>query len=411
LFLVKLTKEGFMNFIIIWLCLFISVPSKAKEFSSLLKKVEGHPNIEAIRQKFLKQSFAAEAQSSLKDPSLKFSAFNLPTPSLSFDKTPMSSKQVTLAQQIPMTSRFSHLNDQAGLLDEAGKSQVKFQVSTAKANLWIVSANIESLKKQLAIVKDSLSWMRQVDKSTQRLYSTGKTNQINLLEIKVRKTELEAQIQELAYKIEAAKSQVGYLVGEGKPTTVHSVPWHILDKKSTDNQTNDLESSLKKQSMAASSKLKATQLTYVPDLTVGATYSFRENIDNQGDFVTGFVQFSIPLWGQIGDKVSLARSEANEQNVKFENYKLQKSKMRHSLKQKISSLLKELDLISKSIKFSETEIKLAIKSYSLGKMGVFELLEVELRLRKKKSKKELLKENLRKSQVELLLLQGDSLDV
>lgn len=400
-----------MNFVTFGFYLLLVTTSQAEEFKTLIKQVEKHPAIQAARQNFSKRAFNAEAQSALQDPKVKFSAVNLPTGSLRFDKTPMSSKQVVLSQQLPITTRLGHLGDQADHLHQAGKSYVQHQIVRARAELWVTSANLESLDHRLNIIKDSLLWVEQVEKSTQRLYSTGKTNQINLLEIKIRRAELKTQIHELSYQIETARSQIGYLVGQKLPMTVINVPWNRLTNVNTATQLDNMEASLKEQSLAAKSKLKASRLAYIPDLTLGAAYSFRENIDNQGDFVTGFVQFSLPLWGATGEKINIARSATIEQRRHFENYKLQKSKMQHSLSQKLNALTGELDLISKSIEFAETERKLATKRYSLGRVSVFELLEIELKLRQKKSKREIITEELRKTLVELLVFKGDNLDV
>ena len=392
-------------------CLLTVTPSQAEDFVKLLRKVESHPNVVAARQAYLKRSSTVQAMSSLKDPSLKVSALNLPTSDLSFDKTPMSSKQVALMQRLPLTTRLSHLEDSAEFLGQAGKSQAKFQVATNKAQLWIVAAKLKSLNEQLQIVDASLNWIKQVDKSTQRLYSTGKTNQINLLEIKVRKSELESQEQELKYKVAQAESMVGYLAGTGAPSSVENVPWKVLENRNSDNQIDHREKSLQKEAQAAKSNLRANQLAYVPDLTVGAAYSFREDIDGQGDFVSGFVQFSIPLWGETKNKKDAARAEASEKAAHLQSYKLRKKKQVHALGNKVAALEKEMELTSKSIEFAETEQKLATKRYSLGKMSIFELLEIELKLRKKKSRKEMLLENLRSSLIELLLLKGDRLHV
>lgn len=388
-----------------------TAPTNAEDFISLLSKVETHPNVEATKQAALKRSSSAQARSSLKDPNLKFSALNVPTSNFSFDKTPMSGKQVALTQRLPLTTRLSHLEDQSELIGDAGRSQTKYQVASNKAHLWVIAAKFASLNEQLKIVKASLDWIEQVDKSTQRRYSTGKISQINLLEVKVRKSELESQIQELLYQMARAESQVGYLIGTGTPTTVDNVPWSHLNKKGSDNQIDHREIALQKETKAAQSNLKAARLSYIPDLTVGAAYSFRENVDGQGDFVSGFVQLSLPLWGETKSKTVAARAEARERAANLESYKLQKSKQVYALDKKIVALQKELELTAKSIEFAEAEQKLATKRYSLGRLSIFELLEIELKLRKKKSKKETLLENLRVSLIELLLLKGDDLHV
>ncbi len=393
------------------LCLFVPTLSKAEDFKSLLIKVEAHPNILSSEKKYLKRSYAAEASSALKDPSLKFSALNVPKSDLSFSKTPMSSRQIAIMQRLPLTTRLAHLSDQANYIRSAGENWVQFQKAAAKASLWELSAKLESLNEQLRIVNNSLSWIKKVDRSTQRLYSSGKTSQINLLEIKVRKSELQSQLANLNHKLTTAMNNVGYLVGKSVPISVQKIPWERLFYRKANSRKDSRELSLIKESKAAQAKLDASELSYVPDITLGAAYSMRENIDGHGDFISGFVQFSIPIWGEKGSKVDYAKADNAEKNARLATYQLQKKNQNKILTHKITTLKKELQLTSKSIEFAELERKLATKRYSLGRMSIFELLEVELRLRKKKSKKEVIKEKLRTAQIELLLLQGDSLDV
>ncbi len=392
-------------------CCLITVFARAEDFASLLRDVEKHPNVEATKQSFIKRSTSAQAMSSLKDPNIKVSALNLPISTMSFDQTPMSSKQVAIMQSLPLTTRLIHLEDQAEYLQAAGKNQTQFQIAKNRALLWTVAAKIESLDEQLRIVRASLDWIKQVDKSTQRLYSTGKINQISLLEIKVRKSELESQNEDLKFQLSQAQSQVGFLTGRAIPVSPENVPWGVLDSRTNKNSIDQFEMALKKEVLAAQSNLRAQQLSYVPDLTFGAAYSFRENIDGQGDFVSGFVQFSLPLWGETNNKKNASKAEANEKAATLQKYKLIKQKQIQSLNKKILAREKELELITKSIEFALTEQKLATKRYSLGQMSIFELLEIELKYRSKKSKKEALTEDLRSTRIELLLLKGDPLHV
>ena len=206
---------------------------------------------------------------------------------------------------------------------EAKQSIESIQIRL-KSGCWQQERN--HLKEKLAIVKSSLGWIRQVDRSTQRRYSTGKVNQINLLEVKVRKAELESQIQVLLYKIAQTESQVGYMIGAGMPTSIERVPWSRLNKHKDHIKKDYRELALQKETKAAQSKLRAMQLSYVPDLTIGAAYSSRENLDGHGDFISGFVQFSLPLWGETANKVGAARAVAIQKSAMFDNYKLMKTK-------------------------------------------------------------------------------------
>lgn len=383
------------------------------EFKSLLSKIEGHPNIEVVRQKYIGKSSVISGDASLKDPNLRISAVNVPTSSLSFDRTPMSSKQVMLSQTIPLSSRLSHLEGQKRQLDLAGVQSVKHTKDYLKSRLWKVAARMDSLKNRLGIVEESLSWLRKVEKSTERLYSTGKSSQINLLEIKVRLADIETQKEKLVFKLYEAQNQVGYLVGESAPVKIEQVPWkhlgQLLETETPEKSPEELV--LKNEFLASQYQLKSANLGFVPDLTIGASYAFRENVDGQGDFVSGFVQFSVPLWGKSDSKVRKAAADMAQRENILTRYKLEKSTRQETLKKQIESLGKETDLNEKAINYAESERRLAAKRYALGKMRIFDLLEIELRLREKRNREAILKEYLRSVLVEFHFLNGSDLDV
>lgn len=402
-----------MLYLIVTAVVVLPLTSISADFKSLILKIESHPNIEVVRQKYTGRASIVDGEASLKDPSLRLSAVNVPTSSLSFDRTPMSSKQVMLSQTIPLSSRLSHLGDQEKRLNMAGAQSVKHKKYYLRSRLWMTAAKLESLKQRLGIVEESLSWLRKVEKSTERLYATGKTSQINLLEIKVRLADLETQKEKLVFQAHEAESQVGYLVGESKPVTIEQAPWdhlgQLLEGGVSGQSPEELV--LQNELLASQSKLKSANLSFVPDLTIGASYAFRENVDGQGDFVSGFVQFSIPLWGKRGSKVRKAAADQTQRESLLARYKLEKSAKLETFKRQVESLRNENKLNEKAINYAETERRLAARRYALGKMRIFELLEIELRLREKKNREAILKENLRSVQVELLLLRGSDLDV
>lgn len=408
-----------MLFFIIGICLLVGTTydahaSQIQDFKTLIAKIETHPKIDAVKQGYLKKSSMAETQSFLKDPTITFSAVNVPSSSLRFDQTPMSSKQIAISQNIPITTRLGYFSEQADYLMRAGQSQIKYQAASARAQLWTASARLESLNKQATIVQDSLTWMDQVEKSTQRLYETGKTNQITLLEIKIRNAELESQSASIASEISNIESLIGYLTTLNTPTSVQNVPWQLLDSKQKDglkDKSDYLEHSLVEELNAAKSKLAGEKLSAVPDLSVGVAYSFRDDLDKVGDFVSASIGLSIPIWGSSQNKERIARSELNEKNAVLSNYKLEKTKQLYFLGQQILSTQKELNLTKESIQFAESERQLAGKNYSLGRVSVFELLEIELKLRQKKTKKEILLDTLRATTIQSLLLKGDNLNV
>lgn len=400
-----------MRSFFIGICLAATLPIGAEEFSSLLKKIETHPEVERVRQSYQRRSSQAGAESSLKDPDFRLSALNVPTSDFSFNKSAMSSKQISVSQRLPVSTRLGHLQDQSDHLVGAGKAQADFKLNSMRAELWGAAAQIESLSQQLNIVKESLAWIQQVDRATQRLYSTGKTSQINILEIKIRSSELESEQEELLFQLRESESKVGYLVGSHYPTRVEKVPWQRILTTQSPPKLNKMEQALAKENLAGRSRLAAVRLSRIPDITIGAAYSFREDVDGHGDFASGFVQFSIPIWGTTSAKASTAKASSDEIKARFDGYQLLKRQNLNVLSRRISSQERELTLLTKSIEFAESERRLATKRYSLGRLGVFQLLETELKLRQKRQKKENLIKSLRASRIELLLLKGDDLNV
>ena len=380
-------------------------------FKDLLQATAKHPEIQRIDNNFRQKTFAAKVKATLQDPILKYSLPNAYTNPLHV----FSKQQLSISQQIPLTPRLWHMSRQAKFLRQAGAESVDFKKAQMKSQLWQALAMAEAFKKNMSIVKESISWLQEVRKSAQRLYATGKIDQTVLLMIEVREADMKQQAQDLLYKLAASKSTVSYVAG--RPVTdefffasIRDVPWHILEQKiaSTNANKDSFEKALNAQISASEAKLKATKLSYIPDVVLGSTYSAHED---KAHTLAFFAQIPIPLWGAVSRKINAANSEFLERRAALADYRLQTASNKQALHKKIQTLKNNQAFITTSISHLQTEIELATRKDAFGSMETSSLLDAELRFRDKKIKKEEVTASVRVSQTELLLLYGDSLDV
>ncbi|RZF21510.1 TolC family protein [Halobacteriovorax vibrionivorans] len=393
-----------------YLIILLSCSTFAFTFNEAVEELKNHNSLQAMKGSAKSLLEKSQKQASWGDPMFKIAAKNLPVDSLKFDQTPMSGLEFGIGQKIALSNKYGKAGEsQSAQARSINYSAMDLEQALTKS-LWANLIEYKRINNELDILKENLSWISKMLKVSKKLYSNGRITQQALLDIQIRKSEVESEISNKNFEIKQNKSQLKYLVGnKALNFNYKSVPWKLLDTSKTEGQDFRL-SSLKENLKAKEYSLEQSKLAYIPDITVSVGYTIRSDIDNNGDFIGAQITFPIP----VSDDKSGAKGEAVANRYvafkQLDDYKLKKSRDIEVIKDDIAKLNAELRIISrKSVNFAQNSRSITSKSYGLGNSTYVELLQSEIRLQTILLKKVALESKLSMRKVDLKYTLGESL--
>lgn len=367
-----------MNIIVFGL-IFYTTGIFAITFEQAQKRVLEHDTLSQTNLKAQAMEHKAKVAGAWGDPMLSVSALNLPVDrGLRRDLSPMTGVMFGLSQKIPLGARLSN-KEGAGLARaRSAHFQSEYEEQRLLAEFWMVLVNLKRHGNDLVFLRENASWLSAMVQVSKRLYANGKISQQALLDIQIRHNQVKSQIKEKEALVEEFKQRQTFLIGEAKILSDESIPWSFLHKQ---NDRQDLkEQTLDAAVQAASMELKAMRWARLPEMTVGVNYVKRNELDRLGDFVG--VSVSIPL--PIGTTRSSGQEDAALQwmaaQAQLRSYQKERTTTLATFDENITSLAERLKLIEQSLDFAKTAREVTSKSYRLGALSYFDLLQSELRL-------------------------------
>ena len=121
------------------------------------------------------------------------------------------------------------------------------------------------------ILNENFNWIKSIIKVSKKLYSTGKISQQALLDIEIRKTEIERDMSNKKFEYLKIGDELNYLIGH-KHIDESSIPWSFIEKREKDlkNLKDHKDVSFKEKVKAKKLSVKVTQLNYIPDIIFSA---------------------------------------------------------------------------------------------------------------------------------------------
>lgn len=378
-------------------------------FNDAIKQIHSHDAVEALRAKGGALTEEGNRKGSWGDPMLKLAAKNFPKDSLESDQTPMTGIEAMISQKMALTNKYGNLKDSFSKLGESSKYLSENKKTELVKNFWEVISNLKQLGEEVKINQENIVWLDKILKVSKKLYTNGKISQQGLLDLKIRKSELEAALSSKKYEYKENESRLSYLLGLEGQLDLSSVPWQLAS--STDSVKKDFkELSLNANLDSKNFLLSAQKKSYVPDVTFSLGYTKRSNIDNKGDFVTASVVFPIPTSSTKYAAHSEAVFKKTMAAKELKNYQRQKESQVEVLNFSLLKLKRELEILnSKTIKFSENSRDITAKSYRYGRASYVELLQSELKHQMLLIKRSVLKSQLIKKQIEKKFILGEKL--
>ena len=380
----------------------------ALTFQEAVKKIEGHEAVIALKSQSEALGKKSKSAGSWGDPMFKISAKNFPEDSLKRDQTPMTGIEFGLSQKIALTNKYGNLKSKYRSLSKASVFYTKDQKQKLIKELWFNSIKMKQYKEEQSILRENASWIRKVLKSSKKLYSNGKISQQALLDIQIRQSEIERLLSNKKFSIENLKNEIKYLLND--EFDYNTTPWGLLEKKDEKKLKDFQELAIKEKVEALSFGAKAAKKSFMPDVTVSVSYTKRENIDGNGDFIGASLSFPIPVSGNKYGDYGAAVKEKYASVSSYNNFRSKKEMSLSNLKNNIDQVKTELEILKfKSIAFARNSREISFKSYGLGNTSYLELLQSEFKLQELLMKKEKLTAYYKMKIIELKYIKGASL--
>ena len=403
-------KEGLrLKILMIFSALFWT-SAQAITFHQATRAIEKHESVELIIHKSRASFEEAFIKGSWGDPQFKVMAKNFPRDTLDQNQTPMTGIEFGLWQKIALTRKYKNLKESSKSLSRAYAYEANDKKQTLIKALWEVLILKRKISEELTILNENKKWISRILKVSKKLYANGKTSQQAILDIQMRKSEIESEMSNKNFELSQTNNQIKYLTGHSH-IEQKSIPWKIL-KNASLKSLDHRELSLREKLKSKEYHLMASKLNYIPDLTLSLGLTKRsDRFDSHGDFVGASISFPLPLSQTSYSKHEKAIEEKYVAIKNYENYKKIKEKNISILKKEIKKITHEMNILkNKTIKFAVNSRSITSKSYGLGSSSYFELLQSELRLQKILMHKTMLKAQRDIKKIALKYIRGENLN-
>lgn len=393
--------------------LFMSLSVNALEFSAVMGLLEEHQLVEAQLQQAKSLKEVSRKEGSWGDPTLDVAAVNFPRETLNRDVSMMTGIRLGLSQSLSLSGRYGVIKDSLSELAQSQEaSGIQLKRSFARS-IWEVAAEKKRLVEVEGILKENLSWIKSNLKVTKRLYATGKVPQQAVLDIQMRKSQLESDLGNISYSLKALANELANLLSQEKAIELklESVPWRHLEKwQDSSDQSDYREKELAHQLKASDLMVSAKNRNFIPDVKLGVNYTKRNNVDGLGDFVGASITIPIPTSSKRYADKSQALMKKVAAQKRYRHYKVTKGKVLKKVELEILDLENQLKILNKeTLKYAKSSRDVIARSYARGGADYLELLRSELQYQQERVKKVNIETTLKKKKVGYLFIQGDDL--
>ncbi len=391
-----------------WLLLFITIiKAQAYSFNELMDQISSHVEVSALSEKVHVLDHKANKAKSWGDPMVKLAAKNFPKDSLKDDETPMTGIELGFSQKISMTNKYGDMGRSFKALSDRAQFEKEQLQRKLRKIAWQLIIEKEQLSKDQKIIEENLEWMKKMLAVSKKLYSNGKIGQQGLLDIQIRKSELESLLEELIFDQNEKDYALHYLVDSSSTNLkLSTVPWKTLEK-STSKLIDPKELGIQKEMESKEFLLKAKKKNIVPDITFSIGYTKRSNIDQRGDFLSASISFPLPFSSERHSDLRSVVHERDQAKKNYLSYQKKKASQIQINNNAIEKTKKELQyLLNKTIIFAKNSREIASKSYRVGKVSYLELLNAEIKFQQLQMKKNKLEAKLRNFYLHKLYLEG-----
>ena len=316
---------------------------------------------------------------SLDDPRLGFAIVNLPADSFRFDRTPMTQKQIFIAQKFPWFGKLDLKSQRAALkairqqaVLEARRLELARNIAVAYYELGFVATSLQ-INARLNDIVDQLLGVAETR------YATGKGLQQDVLQAQVELSKLLDEKIQLDKRRRTLEDRINELLNRASYTPVQlpsdlSYPDLQLEVKALQALALKRNPGLKIRQAdinIAEKEIELARKDYWPDMDVRLAYGQREE-DRAGkslpDLVTGSVTMNIPLWQKTRQNSKLAAVKKSRQAaINFYRNLVQ------SLPHRVDALATEIGDTQKNYRLFSDALLLQAEQWASSSLTAYEV--------------------------------------
>ena len=275
----------------------LSAPLHGATFREVVDRLENHEATLALKEEAQGLGEEAKVRGSWGDPTARLAFRNFPKDSLKDDETPMTGMEWGLSQRIALTTKYRNKKRAYQMLSQSKLHEARDQKRRLVQLLWDILIEERKLVEEEGIFRENLQWITKMLTASKKLYANGKLSGQGLLDIQIRKAEIESLMEQKSHERKMEQDRLSYLVGVKEAIDRKTIPWNILVAKqdnTRDTRRPVLESLLQK----AQYNAKASKLAYVPDVNVSLGYTEEGQYRREGGFPPGIREREPPHHGK-----------------------------------------------------------------------------------------------------------------
>lgn len=272
---------------------------------------------------------------------------------------------------------------------EVSKLQLQQSENEVALTTQLYYWNIVTLKEKLNTISSVQTMLCQLDKDVTTFVKAGITTRNDLLQVQLRKNEVESQKTQIENALSMSKLVLAQYIGASSDNL--DVQSHVDMDKIPDfplglKQDTKLALSnipeyklLEKDVKAKNLERKIEIGKYLPSLGIGATYGYNHILDKGEASGIVFVKLSIPISDWWGGSHAIKRKSIAEQNARDllkNSSELLEIRMQQNWTE-IDNAYKQLGLAQKSIDQSKENLKINTDMYQAGTTKMSDLMEAQ----------------------------------
>jgi outer membrane protein TolC len=348
-----------------------------------------NPDLQAAESRWRMAEHKVIPARSLDDPRLSFALSNYPVDSLSGDETPMTGKEIQLAQKFPFPGKLGAKEDMAkqqalwfrGVYEDA-KGQLVQRVKDAWYRVYFQDQAIAITSENIAILQDFI-------RLTETRYEVGTGLQQDVLKAQVERSKLQDKLFNLEQQRTTALADLNRLLNRPvatpmdapKDLTLTPVDASLQQLMKLARSQRPLFGAYQAVIDRYQAQRRLRKLDYYPDFNVFAGYRQREDVPGDpaegSDFVSAGVSINLPLWqGKRREAVAEADSGMRMARRQFEDFR---NRVDFDISDQYAQMEKNRDLVelfkAGIIPQAEQSFEASLSAYQVGDVDFLNLLD------------------------------------
>ncbi|HXI86032.1 MAG TPA: TolC family protein [Parvularculaceae bacterium] len=290
--------------------------ANAQSFDELAARLTDHPSVQALRSESGARQALSTAARALPDPTVSFSANNVPLNDPAFDHVMMTNKAIGVRQDIP---NFGVRHARAAAeRSEARASGLRadYQLSLLRAELIKALAEKRQYREQIADAQEKLKLYDALSDSLHGEIAAGRAVYFRLSEVDVERADVDRSLAEMRANLARTDAVLVNLVGEAPDTPPPAINLEVWDGNALTLYATRIADAGIDRARAGVAEGKAA---FGPNFGVQFTYHQRQAGDPAvgatfpgDDWFSAGVTFSVPLWAPKNEAPKLRAAKARE---------------------------------------------------------------------------------------------------